>query len=695
MGDVDRVERPGCDSGAAELGLVCQRAALLPSFGALEPEARRILDSVSAGIVQQGADGTVVSCNPAAERILGLPKEQLTGLTSFDSRWRAVREDGTELTGEEHPALVAVRTGLPQRQVVMTVRKPDGTRTWIVASAVPIPGQDGHPGSVITSFTEIRALWESRKALADSEQNLRGFFDTIDDFVFVLGEGGEILHVNESVRRRLGYDSEDLLGRNVLLVHPEDRRAEAGRIVAEMLEGKVRSCPVPVLTKHGERVPVETRVVRGRWNGRDVLFGLSKNISELKASEEKFAATFRASPSPMALTALPERQFLEVNDAFVRAVGYEREEVLGRTADELGLFPSGGRMDDARDRIVQNGSARDLELEVCQKDGGLRYGVFAAEVVRLQDRNVLLTVMHDHTEQRQVERELENYREHLEELVRERSADLLQTNEALEAEIAGHRRAEDELQRMGAALEERVRERTTRLEQANGELEAFSYSVSHDLRAPLRAIDGFAGILTSEHSADLNGEGQRLLGQLRGNAHRMAHLIDDLLSFSRLGRAALQPSPIDMADLVRSALAEVQTALPGDSRATVTVGELPVAVGDASMLRQVWCNLLSNALKFSAVREVPTIEVDAWREGGFVVYRVRDNGVGFDMAYSGKLFSVFQRLHGRDEFEGTGVGLALSRRIVERHAGWIHAWGEVGAGATMTFGLPEVPPPGE
>ena len=695
MNDLDPVERLGSDSGDGRWGRDRSGAVPAPSFGSLEPEARLILDSVSAGIVQQGADGTIVASNPAAERILGLTKAQLAGLTSFDPRWRALREDGTELPGEEHPAMVALRTALPQRDVVMGVQKPDGTRTWIVASAVPIPGPDGHPGSVITSFTEVKALWESRKALAESEQNLRGFFDTIDDFVFVLGEQGEILHVNESVRRRLGYDTADLVGRNVLLVHPEDRREEAGRIVGEMLEGKARSCPVPVLTKHGERVPVETRVVRGRWNGRDVLFGLSKNISELKASEEKFAAAFRASPSAMALTTIPERRFLEVNDAFVAVVGYPREEVLGRTAEELGLFVNVRGLAETRDRIVRNGYARNLEMEVRQKDGGIRYGVFAAETIRLQDRTVLLTVMHDHTEQRRAERELEKHREHLEELVRERSADLLRINEALEAEIAGHRRAEDELQRMGAALEERVKERTTRLEEANRELEAFSYSVSHDLRAPLRAIDGFAGILASEHLHELGGESRTLLGQLRGNVQRMARLIDDLLAFSRLGRAALCPAPIDMDDLVQSALTEARMASPDGGRATVTVGELPVAVGDAPMLRQVWCNLLSNALKFSSAGEAPAVGVDAWREPGFVVYRVRDNGVGFDMAYAGKLFSVFQRLHGRDEFEGTGVGLALVRRIVERHGGWTRAWGEVGVGASMTFGLPELPLPGE
>jgi signal transduction histidine kinase len=233
----------------------------------------------------------------------------------------------------------------------------------------------------------------------------------------------------------------------------------------------------------------------------------------------------------------------------------------------------------------------------------------------------------------------------------------------------------------------RLEERTRELESANHELDSFSYSVSHDLRAPLRAIDGFSRILGEEQAARLDAEGLRQLGVIRSNIRKMAQLIDDLLAFSRLGRKPLAVSDIDMAALVGQITADAVRAAD-DRVLEFRVGELPPAAGDRALLEQVWVNLISNAVKYTRGRQDAIIAIDGAIEADQIVYRISDNGVGFDMRYANKLFGVFQRLHAASEFEGTGVGLALVRRIVVRHGGWISAEGRPGAGATFEFALP-------
>ena len=260
---------------------------------------------------------------------------------------------------------------------------------------------------------------------------------------------------------------------------------------------------------------------------------------------------------------------------------------------------------------------------------------------------------------------------------------------AIVLELAYYKhQAEVKIQQLNAQLEQRVIERTAQLEAANKELEAFSYSVSHDLRAPLRAVSGYTHILLNDYAPRLDAEGQRICTVISQGAHDMGNLIDNLLAFARVGRAAMQLSSIEMEPLARSIFFDLTT--PADcERIDFRVGPLPNAMADPLLLRQLWVNLLSNAVKFSSKKPRAVIEVTA-APGvgkGEVVYAVRDNGAGFDMQYVDKLFGVFQRLHSNKEFEGTGVGLAIVARIIERHGGRIWAEGRVDAGATIFFTL--------
>jgi light-regulated signal transduction histidine kinase (bacteriophytochrome) len=248
---------------------------------------------------------------------------------------------------------------------------------------------------------------------------------------------------------------------------------------------------------------------------------------------------------------------------------------------------------------------------------------------------------------------------------------------------ATEKRAEQERVRL---LNEELQRANQQLEATNRELEAFSYSVSHDLRAPLRAMDGFSRILLEEEAARLSADGQRRLRLIRDNAQQMGELISDLLTFSRLSRQPLNRRPVAPAAVARQALADLQAECDGRPL-ELSIPELPACQADPSLLKLVFVNLLSNALKFTRGREPAVIEVGYREDGGQPVYFVKDNGVGFDMRYKDKLFGVFQRLHRAEEYPGTGVGLATVQRIVHRHDGRVWGEAEVDRGATLYFTL--------
>ena len=266
---------------------------------------------------------------------------------------------------------------------------------------------------------------------------------------------------------------------------------------------------------------------------------------------------------------------------------------------------------------------------------------------------------------------------------------LVETVRGVLGDVTERRKAEEEIRSLNASLEQRVRERTEKLELTVKELDAFTYSVSHDLRAPLRAIDGFSKLVIEDHSAQLPQEARRKLAVVSSEAQRMSRLIDDLLSFSRLGRAQVHPEQIDMQVLAKEVFEELQELGANTRKINFKVHPMPAAMGTQPMVRQVWTNLIGNALKFTRGREPAQIEIGCRSDPqGENAYYIKDNGVGFDMRHAGKLFGVFQRLHSDKEFEGTGAGLALVQRIVNRHGGKVWAEAAPDQGATFFFTLP-------
>jgi PAS domain S-box-containing protein len=365
----------------------------------------------------------------------------------------------------------------------------------------------------------------------------------------------------------------------------------------------------------------------------------------LRESEAKYRLLFTNERDAISLFDADTGELLDVNPAWLQLYGYSREEALCLRVTALSAEP--GETRDAIRRATQAGNLF-VPLRWHRRKDGVVFPVelFAA-AAEWMGRSVIFAVIRDITERRQ---------------------------------------AEAEIRRLHDDLERRVLERTAQLEQANRELEAFSYSVSHDLRAPLRTIDGFSRLLLDEYSPHLETEGQHYLQRVREGTVHMGQLIDGLLAFSRISRQPLQRQVLSLTRLAYQVLEEFQPEI-AEQRVEVTIHTLPDAKADPTLLRLVFTNLLSNALKYSSKRDRARIEIGWQAQAGQTVYFVRDNGAGFDMRYADKLFGVFQRLHPADEFEGTGVGLATVKRIVERHDGRIWAEAEVNKGATFYFTL--------
>lgn len=399
----------------------------------------------------------------------------------------------------------------------------------------------------------------------------------------------------------------------------------------------------------------------------------------LLESEDRFFSAFENAPIGMGLIS-PSGALLKVNRAYCEMLGYSKEELLKKTVADI-TFPEDIEYSlDYYHRMIAGESLDGhMQKRYSSSSGSLIQAQLSISLVRNSTGDPLYFIVQveDVTERKHTENELRNYQDHLELLVAKRTAALSAVNAELTA-----------VNSQMAALNKTLKHKTQELEETNQELEAFSYSVSHDLRAPVRSIASFSGILAQEYAGAFDSTGLDYLNRVINNASKMNQLIDDLLEFSRVSRAAKLLTTVNLSNIVQETADELIAANPQREIELRIKPEVTVQ-GDKSLLKILVTNLLNNAWKFTSKNKVASIEFNSIRQKGQTVFYIRDNGVGFDMAYVKKLFIPFQRLHTTKEFPGTGIGLAIVARIARRHGGKVWAEGTVDQGATIFFTLGE------
>ena len=496
--------------------------------------------------------------------------------------------------------------------------------------------------------------------LREKTAELDSFFSETLDLLCIVDTEGSFRRLNPEWERALGYPVRELEGRQLLdFVHPDDIEATlAAR--ARLAQGHVETTfAIRVRTKAGGYRWLEWRAFpRGA-----LIYAAARDLTDrieaeraLRESETRYRFIADNTADVIWLMDVATGRFKYVSPSVTRLRGYTPEEVLAQPVSASLTPESFAWIGHELPLLIAAIEAGDEELrqvtaivdQPC-RDGSI-VSTEAITTLLLNDEGKVMEAL------------------------------------GVSRDITERLKAEAEIRALNEGLEARVRERTSQLEDAIAELESFSYSVSHDLRSPLRAINGYATILELDHGEAIGEDGRSLCDSIVAATRRMGHLIDDLLAFAHLGRVQLADEPVDMDALVAAVLEELdaEQRRPG---VRLQVDALAGAHGDSALLRQVWVNLLDNALKFTAGAEEPRVQIGSRREAGETVYWVADNGAGFDMRYSDKLFQVFERLHA-GEYHGSGIGLAIVRRAVEAHGGRVWAEGAPGAGATFSFALP-------
>ena len=488
-------------------------------------------------------------------------------------------------------------------------------------------------------------LRKSEASLAEAQRMTQQLIEVLPNPIYFKDTDGRYLGVNKAWEKFFGVSRHAFIGKTVhdlYFNHPEIARLRDAMDQELWAHPGTQMYETSITTPdERQRDAIYYKATFTRADGSVAgLIGTIVDITERKEAAERYRATFDNAPLGIMHVDL-ERRIAHVNPKLCQILGYTQEELIGKPVEMV--IPPDSRGTDRHHRYTEPMLAGRIQSDVSErpylrKDGSLVWVSRTISLVRdaAGAPKYFVRIVEDITERKDLER--------------------------------------------------RVAARTEQLEVTNKELESFSYTVSHDLRSPLRAISGYARMLEEDHGAHLDDDAKRCLAVVRREAGRMAELIDDLLAFSRLGREHFKSAAIDMMALVQEVAAELRaTAGPA---ARIEVESLPPASGDRATLRQVWVNLIANAIKYSAKCEQPRVRISGEKLQGETVYRIEDNGAGFDMRYYNKLFGVFQRLHSAEEFPGTGIGLAIVQRVVVRHRGRVWAQGEPGRGAVFYFSLP-------
>jgi PAS domain S-box-containing protein len=621
-----------------------------------EEKFRALLESAPDAMVVVNQVGEIVLVNLQAEKRFGYRRGELIGknVKNIISEGFAERLIADALRSVEDALAQEIGSGIE-----LIGRRKDGSDFPIEIMLSPLKSAEGI--LVTAAIRDITERKDAEEHLVQMESRYRGLLEAAPDAMVVVNQGGEIVLLNLQAEKQFGYRRDELVGKNVKSIIPE---GFAERLIADAL----RSTEDVLAQQIGTGIELTGR----RKDGSD--FPIEIMLSPLKSAEGILVTTAirditERKRAEEALRESGERARIvaeSVTDVIYEWDLKDKVEWYG-DVDSLMGYPAGGfpRTIDGwvaalhpedKERVwlaiesqLKGVAPYNVDYRIAEKDGGWRWWSARGTVLR--------------DEQGQPRRWV-----------------------GAVTDITERKRAEEEIQKLNEQLEERVAERTGQLEASKKEMEAFTYSVSHDLRAPLRHVDGFSKLLIEEHLAELSPDAQEYVATIRDSVLQMGMLIDDLLNLARLGRKQLSTQVTGLNSLAEEVMADLKRANP-DRLIEWKVETLPFVECDPALMKQVFANLLSNAVKFTRPRQPAVIELGVTSHDGARAVFVRDNGVGFSMKYANKLFGVFQRLHRAEDFEGTGVGLATVQRIIHKHGGRVWAEAELDKGATFYFTL--------
>lgn len=628
-------------------------------------EIRSLYDDAPCGYHSLDKNGVFTQMNSTELEWLGYTRKEVVGKMNinslltpestqkFDALFKRFKKEGV-IKDEELEFVRKDGSSFPVLTNATSVKDIQGNFLYCRATVFDIAERKKFENEVkdINASLEYKILERTRE-LQRNTQRFKSLIENINDAILVIDDQGVLVYQSPAMERIGGYSREETFGKQVgQFIHPDDVQD-----LRNTLTDLIDKPNIPVVKqyrkrhKRGHYIWIEGTIINklGDENIKGFIANY-RDITERKNAEdklirsEKIYRTIASSiPNSAILLIDTNERYMLVEGELMAKLGYQKSEMEGKIAQEILPAPAYAIMSPHYKKALS--------------------GMLYSEQITLIGKYDLL--MH--------------------------FAPLYDANGTIYAalisviEITEVKQAQREIQKLNEELEERVKQRTEQLEAAKKDLESFSYSVSHDLRSPLRVIDGFAEVLNEDYAQLLDDEGRKTINIIRSNAEHMGRLIDNLLDLSRMGRQALHIAETDMTELVKDVMAEMN--LSETFKGEITVANLSMAPCDRELMKQVWINLISNALKYSSKVQRPIIEIGCKQEEGNTVYFIKDNGAGFDMQFAHKLFGVFQRMHKVTEYEGTGVGLALVNQIITRHGGKIWAEAKPNEGATFYFRL--------